>query len=141
MTQTEIKIAGRQLKRDEGFSGVPYQCTAGKISIGYGRNLEQNPITEAEAEFMLFNDIRRAEQQAKKLAYYQDLSANRKAVIINMVFNLGFSGVCRFRKMEAALLEHDYATAAEEMLNSKWARQVGDRADRLAEQMRSGIEQ
>ena len=69
------------------------------------------------------------------LEYWPHLSEVRQAVIVDMVFNLGFSRFRKFKKMNAAINKRDYKTAAEELLNSRYARQVGSRATRLAKMM------
>jgi len=127
-----------QIKKDEGFRGQPYKCTAGKTTIGYGRNLDDNPLTIEEAEFLLNNDMKKVAKEAVKLDFYASLNPIRRSVIINMVFNLGMPRFKRFIKMHAALNIKDYEEAAIQMLDSKWARQVGSRATRLAETMRAG---
>ena len=133
-----IISAKDRIKLDEGFCGTVYQCTAGANTIGYGRNLDQNPITQAEAEYLLDNDLKKIARQAQKFAFYQTLSTERRGVIINMIYNLGITRFNKFSKMISALFIEDYEKAAKEMLDSKWARQVGDRAIRLARIMRSG---
>lgn len=128
----------QQLKIDEGFRGEPYKCTAGKTTIGYGRNLEANPITEDEAEYLLLNDLRKVENQLKGRPFFDKLNNTRKDVIINMSFNLGLAGVLKFQNMISAIVESDYNRAADEMLDSRWAKQVGNRAKRLSDKIRSG---
>ena len=125
-----------QLKHDEGFRGQPYKCTAGKTTIGYGRNLDDNPLTEKEAEYLLTNDINKVVYECRKLPYYSELSSLRKSVIVNMVFNIGMSRFKKFVKLHKALSERNYLRASVEMLDSKWARQVGSRATRLADLMK-----
>lgn len=125
-----------QIKIDEGFSGKPYLDTVGKTTIGYGRNLDDNPLTEEEAEYLLNNDLKKVREQAVTLCYFSELSESRKSVIINMIFNLGFTRFKKFKKMHNALANRNYALAAIEMLDSKWSRQVGDRAARLSEQIK-----
>lgn len=127
-----------QIKIDEGFSGTVYQCSAGANTIGYGRNLDQNPLTRVEAEFLLDNDLKKVAKQAQKFAFYQTLKPERRAVIINMIFNLGITRFNKFNKLINALFREDYEDAAKEMLDSRWANQVGARAVRLSNQMRSG---
>jgi lysozyme len=127
-----------QIKIDEGFRGKPYKCTAGKVTIGFGRNLDDNPLTRAEAEFLLNNDLKKVAKQASRFGFYQKLNTTRRAVIINMIFNLGLSRFSQFKKMISALESNDYAEAATQMLDSKWAKQVGDRAIRLSKEMRQG---
>ena len=130
--------AKEQIKRDEGYRGNVYQCTAGANTIGYGRNLDDNPITEEEAEYLLDNDLKKVAIQSQRFAFYQHLKPERRAVIISMIFNLGLTRLNQFKKLQAALFIEDYETAADEMLNSRWANQVGDRATRLSKIMRCG---
>jgi len=127
-----------QIKRDEGFRGNVYQCTAGANSIGYGRNLDANPLTEEEAEYLLDNDLKKVAKECQKFAFYQSLSPERRAVIINMVFNLGLTRFNKFKKLKAALFIGEYKNAAAEMRDSLWYGQVGERAERLAKIMEAG---
>jgi lysozyme len=137
---TASKIATQQLKTDEGLRLKPYHCTAGALTVGYGRNLDAVGITEEEADIMLRADVEIAERGAKALVgnVWDQLSPARQAVLINMTFNLGRTRLAAFKNFLAALRATDYNTAASEMLDSRWANQVGDRATRLADQMRNG---
>lgn len=122
----------------EGMRLKPYQCTAGKLTIGVGRNLEDMGISEPEARVLLQNDIdRTVEELTVAFDFYSKLTPVRKAVLIDMAFNLGLTRLMKFRKMIAALELEDYDTAAEEMLDSKWATDVGQRSKRLAKMMRT----
>ena len=126
------------LKQDEGLRLLPYKDTVGKLTIGYGLNLDAG-ISEIEAHWLLqnrVNDIRRNLYSA--FTWYRFLNDTRKDVIVNMVYNLGLAGVLRFKKLIERLELHDYKGAAHEMLDSKWASQVGKRAERLAQTMMSG---
>lgn len=127
-----------QLERHEGLRLKPYRDTVGKLTIGYGRNLEDVGISRDEADFMLDNDIDQVERQLETVDEYRDLDAVRQAVIANMAFNLGFAGLMGFKNMWAAIGRRDWESASEEMLNSKWARQVGVRAVELSEIMQTG---
>ena len=141
MTLTAEDIAVDQLKHDEGLRLTPYQCTAGKLTIGYGRNLEDVGITEAEAELFLQHDVSVAKRVARLTVgndVWHSLSSTRQAVLINMAFNLGALGLSRFVKTLEAIRCGDYSVAADEMLDSAWARQVGRRAERLASIMLEG---
>ena len=130
-------VTVEQIKLDEGLRLKPYQCTASKVTIGYGRNIEDNGITEEEAEFLLLNDIKSTQEELlASFEWFVMLSATKQGVLINMCFNLGLTRFRQFKKMISAIEIGDYDEAAEQMLDSKWARQVGNRAIRLSNAMR-----
>lgn len=136
MNQTELI---KELKRDEGVRLKPYQCTAGKTTIGVGRNLDDRGITEHEADYLLLNDIELVTVQLdKSIPWWRDLSDARQRVLANMCFNLGISGLLYFKNTLAAMKAGKYDDAADGMLKSLWAKQVGQRAIRLAKMMREG---
>lgn len=123
--------------RHEGMRLKPYRCPAGKLTIGVGRNLDDNGISHAEAMMMLDNDIHQAQvEAAKTFAWFESLSPARKDVIVSMLFNMGMFRFSRFTKFFMAVAEKDFEKAASEMLNSLWAAQVGSRAVELSEMMR-----
>ena len=128
----------KQLERHEGCRLRPYRDTVGKLTIGIGRNLDDVGITRDEADMMLDHDIDRAVKAMETVDEYQALDSIRQTVLVNMCFNLGFHRLMGFRRMWRALRVHDYASAAREMLDSRWATQVGRRAQELAEIMRTG---
>jgi Phage-related lysozyme (muraminidase) len=127
-----------QLERHEGLRLKPYRDIVGKLTVGYGRNLEDVGISRDEADFMLDNDIDQVEQYLKTVDEYNELDEVRQTVLANLCFNVGFKGVIGFKRMWRALAKRDYEGAATEMLDSKWAKQVGQRAIELAEIMRAG---
>jgi lysozyme len=125
-----------QLKEDEGFSPTPYLCTAQHWTIGYGLNLDAG-INEHEADMLLRMRVEAIDNQLREtFPWFCHLDQARRDVIINMVYNLGLPRFKGFKRLIAALVIKDYITAAGEMLDSKWAVQVGDRAKRLAKVMR-----
>jgi len=124
-----------QLKRDEGRKPKPYQDTQAVWTVGYGHNLTTGALSEDAMTQILQDDIQAVETSCLALPIWQRLSEPRKGVLLNMAFNLGFAGLMNFRRMYVALEAGDYERAAAEMLDSRWARQVGARADRLAKQM------
>lgn len=139
----KIKLR-KMLIEHEGLRLRPYLCPAGKISIGVGRNLEDVGISEDEALYLLENDIRRAEQTARWCCRrhgieFSGLQENVQLALLDMAFNLGYR-LSGFRKMFAALKAGDYKEAAREMLDSKWATQVGSRAQELAEMVREALD-
>nr|BAR33241.1 glycoside hydrolase family 24 [uncultured Mediterranean phage uvMED] len=127
-------MAKQMLKRHEGLRLTVYDCTAGKKTIGYGRNLEDRGITEKEAEQLLDNDIQAIEAQLRNsFTFYGSLSDPRKAVLIDLTFNIGLAGVKGFKKMCSALEKQDYTEAKTQLLDSRYARQVPNRAKELAQ--------
>jgi len=130
----------KQLKRHEGVRLKVYNDSLGIPTIGIGRNLKNNGISIKEAEILLDNDLKQLIPKIELLfPWYMSLSDSRKVVICNMVFNLGIFGFCKFQNMISCIESGDYYGAAREMLSSKWAKQVGDRAKELALIMKSGI--
>lgn len=141
MTDADRLRLRAQVKTDEGFRDRLYRDSEGYLTIGYGRMIDPvrgGGISRDEAEYLLANDLRTAERLCEVLPAYEDLSPVRQAVLINMSFNMGAPTLRQFKKMFAALARQDYKEAAYEMLDSKWAKQVGQRAVRLAEQMKTG---
>jgi len=128
----------KQLERHEGLRLKPYRDTVGKLTVGYGRNLDDRGISEDEAGFMLDNDIDQVEQELERMPLYLSLDPIRQVVLANMAFNMGVPTLLEFRRMLGALAEKDWDRAAAEMMDSKWARQVGSRAEELSELMRRG---
>ena len=127
-------MAKQMLKRHEGLRLTVYECTAGKKTIGYGRNLEDRGITEREAEELLDNDIEAVEAQLRNsFDFYMRLSDPRKAVLIDLTFNIGLAGVKGFKNMLAALDRQDYSEAKNQLLDSRYAHQVPNRAKELAD--------
>lgn len=116
----------------------PYRCSAGKLTIGVGRNLDDRGISPAESRFMLDNDITIVLEEVDSLDYWNQLNEARQLVVADMVFNLGFYRFLQFKKLNAALAIHDYTLAAAEMKDSRWYRQVGRRAEKLHAAMLSG---
>ncbi|WP_176777437.1 glycoside hydrolase family protein [Candidatus Avelusimicrobium faecicola] len=130
--------AAAYLRRYEGFSKLPYKCPTGHLTIGYGHNLE-NGISAAAAEFILQEDLARAERAVKdSFPWWWKLDDARQFVLVDMAFNMGQAGLKGFKKMLAAIESGDFDKAAEEMLDSKYGRQVVHRARLNAEIMKTG---
>ena len=134
-----IEQLKNDLKADEGLKLKPYTCTANKLTIGIGRNLDDVGITEEEAMILLENDIRRAYGDLdRNLSWWRKLPEPAGRALCNMCFNLGITRLLKFKKMLSALENGDYEVAANESLNSRWAKQVGARATRIANLMSGG---
>ena len=128
----------RELIRDEGLRLKPYYDSVGKLTIGIGRNLDDNGISEAEALVMLRNDIANSQRELERFGWFRQLDSRRKDAILNMHFNLGLPRLLSFKKMIAALEQGKWDKAADEALNSRWAEQVGERAVRISSIIRHG---
>ena len=128
-----------QLKRHEGVKHFPYVDTAGKMTIGAGRNLTDRGITIGTINQLLAEDIIIVTTELDN--HYPEwcyLSENRQLVLANMTFNLGMPRYLTFERFWAALRQGQWELASQEMLRSRWARQVGDRALELSELMKNG---
>ena len=131
-------IALQLLKLHEGYRQKPYRCTAGRLTVGYGRNLDDVGLAVDEAEYLLKNDISRAVNSLSALPFWATLDDARRAVLIDMHVNMGNAGLMKFRKMLDAIAHADYLRAATEMQNSVWFRQVPNRAKSLVHMMKTG---
>lgn len=128
-----------QLTTDEGRKKHVYEDTVGKLTVGVGRNISDRDFSDDEIDLMLSNDIAIIEHQLDKhLPWWRQMNDVRQNVLANMCFNLGISRLLGFKNTLRFVREHQYAAAAEGMLDSKWAKQTGDRAKRLAKEMRDG---
>lgn len=129
----------RQLRLHEGERLWPYRCTAGKWTIGVGRNLDDQGISPEESAMMLANDITAVDANlTRQLPWVTRLDDVRRRVLLDMAFNLGVGGLLEFKRTLAAVERGQYQQAAEMMLQSKWAGQVGQRAQRLSRMMATG---
>jgi lysozyme len=129
------------IKEHEGVVKHAYQDSRGYWTIGVGRLIDEKlkgGLSDDEIYYLLANDVKRCEDEAVTYPFYAKMDEARKAVIISMLFNLGKPNFDKFQNMQAALLVGDFHTASNEMLNSLWAKQVGHRANHLAQMMRTG---
>lgn len=125
-----------ELKQHEGFCPHLYRCPSGKLTIGYGQNLETTSIPEEAAAIMLKYQIELITGHFEQYPWFDKLSEPRKRVILNMAYNLGTTGLFGFKKMITAIQNSDFDTAANEMVDSKWYEQVGNRARQLVFMMK-----
>jgi lysozyme len=133
-----------ELNTDEGRRYRPYRDSVGKLTAGVGRNLDDVPFSDDEIDLMLKNDVDRATAALdKNIPWWRTLNGVRQNVLANMCFNMGWGdgrkGLSSFINTLAKVKASDYAGAADGMLASKWATQVGARAQRLAKMMREGV--
>lgn len=130
-----------QLKRHEGVKSHAYKCTANMITVGVGRNIDENGgigLSDDEIDYLLENDIKRCKQELISLSWFTDLDSVRQDAIVNLCFNLGLTRLMGFKNAMAAMAEGDYERAADEFYDSRWAKQVKSRADEVCEMIRTG---
>jgi lysozyme len=151
-----LSLMAEELERDEGVRFRAYTDTTGHLTIGVGRNLDNNPLTPEEiayvghdartkpiarrdAEFLLTNDIKNLSLDLnRRMSWWKELDEVRRRVILNMAFNLGITRLLEFKETLRWMQQGHYQAASMCMLESVWANQVGERAERLVRMMRSG---
>lgn len=141
----DIARLAADLRRDEGVRRSAYQDTEGYWTIGVGRLIDARlggGLSDDEISYLLTNDIQRVTADLDRaLPWWREMNEPRKEVLANMAFNLGIGGLQKFKRTLALLRRGDYGAAAQEMQRSLWARQVGQRAVRLADQIAIGERQ
>ena len=128
-----------QLTRDEGCRQFPYVDTVGKTTIGVGRNLTDVGLSAEEIDYLLANDVKKVQGQLSAYDWYNKLDPVRQGAIQNLTFNIGINGVLHFPSAIHYLSVGDWGNAKAQLLNSLWATQVGQRAQRLAQQIETGV--
>jgi lysozyme len=135
----ELELLKARLRISEGLKLRMYLDTVGKRTIGYGHNLDAKAISLRAAEIILADDIQDALDDLDKfLPWWKTLDPIRQTVIADMSFNMGMGGLLTFRNTLRAIQEGRWRDASEGMLASKWARQTGQRAVKLARIMLTG---
>ena len=128
-----------QLRVHEGVRDKVYLDTEGIETIGVGRNLRDRGLFDDEIDLMLKNDIVKFEQEVEdNFPWWKELDDVRQRVLVDMAFNMGIGSLSKFKNTLAQIEGGQYEEASVEMLDSKWARQVGNRAQCLSDMMRTG---
>ena len=139
---TMLEDLRADLVRDEGWIPHAYLDSEGLITVGVGFMIDKKrggKLYDEEINFILDNRMRMVSRElGERLPQYRLYPEIVRRAVLNMAYNLGVSGLLRFKRMIAALDAGDYQTAATEALNSKWASQVGPRAHRIAALIREG---
>ena len=135
----DLKRLQDQLVVHEGLELKPYRCSADKLTIGVGRNIQEVGITKDEAMTLLTNDIARvAGECTREFPWFLGLTPLRKEAVINLVFNMGMATFKKFKKTIAYIEEGDFERAGVELLDSNYARQVGQRSQDVANMLADG---
>lgn len=149
-----------KLIEHEGLVLTVYQDTLGIDTIGIGRNLKdrgiskeeldyldipnmeviyEHGISEADARYLALNDIAIVENELCRVhPCVEELDSVRQLILMDMAFNMGVPRLCKFQKMWNAIHEENFEAASLEMMDSRWARQVGGRAKKLSDAMKTG---
>lgn len=151
-----VMYAKDLIKEAEGFMGIEYLCPAGYRTIGYGRNLETNPLSEIErakcfrtqdgklsisettANEWLTSEVLEIAKDCEGKDWFEYIGFERKGVIIDLIYNLGLAKWNTFKRCQLALSSKDFGVASLELEDSKWYRQVGLRGKRNVEIMKFG---
>ena len=141
-----VALATSMIGRDEGCRLTAYRDTRGIWTIAWGRAdagvTEGMKCTQAEADAWRARKIADVITDLDDLEpWWRAMDGVRQAVFVDMAYELGAHGLMAFQRMLDACSGADWERAAAEMLNSKWASQVPNRARRLADQMRTGTAQ
>ena len=122
-----------ELRTEEGFRAMPYRDQYGNLTIGYGRNLDDHGLSEAEAAVLLANDIATAVEACRaRFPWYAGLTPGRRQALADLCFNIGLPKLLGFQHMLAALAAGDFEGAAAQLEDSLWFHQVGSRGPRVA---------
>lgn len=118
---------------DEGLRFKPYKCTAGKLTIGYGHNLDDLGISQRVADLLLEEDAEIADTACYKIfgEQYENWSENRRLGWLNLAFNLGHGRLLQFRNTIRAARIEDWQEVEKGLRASLWLKQVGARAERV----------
>lgn len=127
-----IDILLNRVRRHEGYSRFPYRCPSGRLTVGYGRNLDDVGVDQQEAEFLLLRDVDRALTLARSLSYFESLDPVRQSVVVELVFWLGWGSFRKFVRFSRYMAKRDYRNAAKELLDSRAAEQSPARMRALA---------
>ncbi len=129
----------KQMRFHEGVKNKVYKDHLGIETIGVGRNLVDRGLSDEEVDYLLSNDITIVENELDNgLSWWRDLDEVRQRALADLAFNMGLPRLHGFVKMLDGLQRRDYHAAADELLDSKYAKQVGARSERVANMIRTG---
>lgn len=150
----DFDIIIKRLEFHESCILKPYYCPTGHLTLGIGHNIDARAFTNEEkkaigdwkkgitknmAYMICRNDVNICLNQLKTLPFWNRLDLERQYALLDMCFQLGFKGLCGFKKMLEAMRWGKWDKAAAECLNSDYARQTPARAKRIAKLIKEGI--
>ena len=130
-----------KIKEHEGFVEHVYDDSLGIPTIGYGFAIKDLILDEDIAEEILIRKLEKLKRNANsRFKWLEDMPVEVQEVVVNMCYQLGVTGVSKFKKAISAMQERDWVTASEEMLDSKWAKQTPNRAKELSNIVKDQVE-
>ncbi|HGF7373659.1 TPA: glycoside hydrolase family protein [Vibrio cholerae] len=135
------------LEFEEGYREKPYHCSEGYPTVGIGKKIGPKgcsldcydfSVSRDVANLWLSEEINSVNDELNKLNWYLDLNPDRQVIITSMAYQMGLSGLLKFKKMISSLERGNWDEAAYQALDSRWAKQTPKRANRHAEVLRSG---
>lgn len=130
-----MEMAHKLIVKHEGFRSDLYSCANGYTTIGYGLNLS-NGISKEEAYLLMSYRINKIDQRLRQHKWYRNLPYSKRSILIDLNYNVGYTGLLTFKKMIYYLKLQSYTMAAKELKNSKWYRQTGQRGKELVKLMK-----
>ena len=125
------------IKQGEGYRAKVYKCTEGYDTIGYGFAIKDLELDEEVCDLILDKKLDKLiDATNNKFPFLRELPQDKCEVVFEMVYQLGLTGVSKFKKMLKALERKDYDKASAEMLDSLWAKQTPNRAIKLSNKMK-----
>jgi len=123
------------IKSEEGYRRFPYRCTEGKLTIGYGFNLDDVGLSKEECDAVLDIRVKNLKSKVNSTLYYLEIEDEAWDILYSMAYQVGLAGLLKFKRMILALSIGDYKEAAKEGRDSLWYNQTTDRAERLMKKM------
>ena len=144
----DLKKLRKQLEIDEGVKYEIYKDHLGYPTFGIGHLVVEGdeehgkpvgtPVSEDRVNAVFESDVQKFVSESKKVfPNLDDLPEEAQQVIVNMCFNMGAPRLSKFKKFIAAVNDGNWSTAAVEMMDSRWATQVGKRAERLRDRVQA----
>ena len=128
----------KRIKEHEGFRSRVYKCTEGYDTIGYGFAIKDLELDEDIAEEILLRKLEKLIKRIRdKFDWLDTVPHEVQGVLVNMSYQMGVTGVSKFKKALHAMQMFQWKIAADELLDSRWAKQTPNRAKELSDIIRN----